>query len=91
LGKPLVRLGDYKLIFSNKFKKDAWYNCSRHSGNTNINNSSMEEMDYHDYDDEDLNDDDDEDEDDEDDDEVNYIHLDSDLKKHHNAVKKFDR
>jgi hypothetical protein len=97
-----VRMGDYKLLFSHKFKKDAWYNCSRHTENTNTNYSSMAQMEFYDNDDldddedYDEEDDDDEDTDDdlddemEDDDDENYIHVDSDLKKH-DAVRKFDR
>jgi hypothetical protein len=90
-------MGDYKLLFSHKFKKDAWYNCSRHAENTNMNYASMEQMEFHDNDDldddEDYDEEDDEDEDtdeDLDDDDANYIHVDSDLKKH-DAVRKFDR
>ncbi len=59
--------------------------------------SSMEQMEYHDDDDldddEDYDEEDDEDEDTDealDDDDANYIHVDSDLKKH-DAVRKFDR
>jgi hypothetical protein len=94
-----VRMGDYKLLFSHTFKKDAWYNCSRHTENTNTNYTSMEQMEFHDNDDmdddEDYDEEDDEDtdedlDDEEDDDDANYVHVDSDLKKH-DAVRKFDR
>jgi hypothetical protein len=101
-----IRVGDYKLSFSRRFKKDDWYNCSRHEDFVENSKNSMEyrektstkmsifeEEDLDPYDD---NDDDgwggDGDEDDyEDEDGENYIDVDSLTTEHQGAVRKFDR
>ena len=86
-----VRVADYKLLFSHNFKKDHWYNCSRHS-QTGDDNAGHLPLDY--YDDDDDEDDDEEDEedgDDDDDEEANYINVESKMEEHHDVVRKFDR